>query len=92
MYLDDPEAFTKEIRALYQELFSMYDTNMDCLLDGRELVTAFQENNRTNKVADMSYFSSFKEPNGIPASEIVEAWVQFHTNKTEENLTLITQL
>ena len=92
MYEDDPVAFTAEIRAVYIDLFTLFDTNIDCLISKDEAMRAQLDNSNYDKVADMAYFNSFGEPNGIPVHELIDAWVEFHTDTTQKNVTLYADL
>ena len=63
-YRKDPVAFKKEIRAAIKDGMSMFDTNLDCLIEKEEFLHGFQDIGRNNVVAEMEYFkvihSSFK--------------------------------
>ena len=91
-YEDDPEAFEKEIRAVYKDVFTLFDTNMDCLLEKDEFVRALHDNSHYDNISDIAYFNSFREPDGVPISQVLDAWIEFHTGKTVKNLTLLSNL
>ena len=90
-YLEDPTAFRKEIVAAYKDIIQMYDMNTDCLIEGDEFVHAFQDLGRNNMAADMAYFRFLKKPRGFPVSQMIKAWVQFHTNEDRVKHDIVTE-
>ena len=91
VYLEDPAAFKKEIRAVYQDIIPLYDTNIDCLIEKDEFVHAFQDLGKNNVTADLEYFRFLRKPNGYPVAQMVDAWVQFHTNKKRSRKDIVTE-
>ena len=80
-YTSDPEKFERESRAAFKDLWSLYDRNMDCLLEMDELMRiAASSMGHNNTIAGMAYFDQFRQPGGILLGNIVDAWVRFRTN------------
>ena len=80
-YTSDPEKFERESRAAYEDLWSLYDRNMDCLLEEDELIRiAASSVGHNNTIAWMEYFDQFRQPGGIPQADMVDSWVKFRTN------------
>ena len=80
-YTADPDTFERESRAAYKDLWSLYDLNMDCLIEEDELVNiASSSVGHNNTITGMEYFDQFREPGGIVLNEIIEALVRFRTN------------
>ena len=83
-YTNDTEAYKSAVWAGYKDLVSLYDPNMDCLVDQEELlILNFKHlgHNRTN--AELDYFNTFKNPDGIHVSEMAKSIFQFRTNDKE---------
>ena len=84
-YMEDPMAFKQHIQAAYVDLFSMYDTDMDCKLEKDEFIKGLRATAHSNVLADLRYFREFKKADGIRLVDLTEAYVQFHTNDTNED-------
>ena len=80
--MDDPLAFKEHMKAVYGDLFPIYDTNMDCKLDQDEFIIGLRAIAHFNILADLQYFREFEEADGIHLVDLIEKYVQFHTNDT----------
>ena len=88
VFLEDNEGFRKEVRAAYKAAFTLWDKNMDGLLQRSEMSFGFHLVGIQNKIKD--FFNTFDKPEGIPAMEYVEACTQFHANKEKSKNDLNT--
>ena len=79
-YMEDPIAFKQHIQAAYVDLFSMYDSDMNCKLAKDEFIIGLRATAHFDILADLRYFSEFKKADGIPLVDLIEAYVKFHTN------------
>ena len=80
-YRADPAAFEREFRAAFKELAQLFDTNDNFLIEKEEIKRGVLRRLGHNEtVSQMKYFDVYKQPNGVPFNDFVEAWVQFRTN------------
>ena len=80
-YTADPEKFERESRAAHKDLWSLYDLNMDCLLEEDEVMRlAASSVGHNNTIAWIEYFVHFRQPSGILLGDMVDSWVRFRTN------------
>ena len=84
VYMNDVQGFRKEIAAAFKNLIPIIDTNLDCVADSNEFILAMQVVGHNDKLADMKYFKSFNASNGVPISDIINAWVNFQTNTASD--------
>ena len=84
VYSKDVEGFKKEIAAAFRNLIPIIDTNLDCVADSNEFILAMQVVGHNDKLADMKYFKSFNASQGVPISDLINAWVNFQTNTASD--------
>ena len=79
-YLSDKEGLKKEITAAYRSFFPLLDRNLNCKIDAHEFLLIMQTFAYNNKAAISEYVESFNAPDGIPITNMIEAWTKFHTD------------
>ena len=90
VYDSDKEAFRREIKAAYRSFMPIFDKNLDCMFDKNEFLLGMQIFNFNNSVAtELKYFKSLNVSNGVPLSNMINAWVDFQTVLTGDQADLM---
>ena len=84
-YKNDKEGLIKELRAGYKSTITILDMNLSCKLDSNEVILGMSSGGFDDPFADMKYFNSFNNAQGIPVSDYIDAIVRFYTSTDESN-------
>ena len=82
-YVNDPEAFKREIRAAYKVFIPIMDINMDCKLDQNEFILMLKAFAYNSTLADLRYFDVYNISEGIPVVNMVDRYSQYFFNTTK---------
>ena len=79
-YVADPDAFIKEMRAAYRDVMTLFDANMNNMIEMDEHVRTFKVFGHVSDTADMASFQmAYKGAESIPLEEVVNLVIEFRT-------------
>ena len=84
-YKNDKEGLIKELRAGYKSTITILDMNLSCKLDSNEVILGMSSGGLDDPFADLKYFNSFNNAQGIPVSDYIDAIIRFYTSTDETN-------
>ena len=90
-YVANPDAYINTMRAAYRDLLSLFDANMNNILEMDEHVRALKVYGHISDAADMASFRmAYKGAESISLEEVVNLMVEFRTGTatTVQNDTL----
>ena len=82
-YVADPNAYVKEIRAAYRDLVSLFDANINNMIEMDEHMRALEVYGHINSAANMASFKmAYKGADSVSLEKAVNFWLQFWTGTT----------
>ena len=82
-YEANPEAYIKEIKAAYTDALSLYDTNMNSMMELDEHVRFFKVHGLKSDIYDIESFRiAYNNTDSVPLADVIDTWLQFGSDTT----------
>ena len=82
-YEANPNTYILEIRAAYRDFISLFDANMNNMLEIEEHVRLFKVFGRiNNEAAKASFRIAYKTTESVPLDVVIDTWIRFRIGIT----------
>ena len=80
-YEANPDAFMRGIKAAYTNVMSLFDVNMNRMIEIEEHVRFFKVFGFTSDIDDMTSFGvAYNNTDSVPLADVIDIWLQFRSS------------
>ena len=80
-YKANPDAYAREVKAAFSDFFSMFDVNINSIIEIDEHMRFLKFHGFTSEIDDMEFIRvAYNSTDSIPLADVINIWLQCETD------------